>query len=47
MESNRPSVVEPMVERQSDTFMVASLDKIVEYGHLPLDTELLATARKD
>lgn len=47
VESNRPSVVEIMVERETDASMGASLDKIVEYEPLPADTEMLATVRKE
>jgi len=44
VESNRPSVVEIMVERETDASMGASLDKIVEYEPLPTEAEVLAKA---
>ncbi len=42
--SNRPSIVEIIVERETDASMGASLDKIVEYEPLPTETGALATA---
>ncbi len=47
VESNRPSVVEIMVERETDASMGASLDKIVEYEPLPVYAEMLASGRKE
>ncbi len=47
VESNRPSVVEIIVERETDASMGPSLDKIVEYEPLPAYAEMLATARKE
>ncbi|MBA7694480.1 Glyoxylate carboligase [subsurface metagenome] len=42
-ESNRPSIVEIIVERETDASMGASLDKIVEYELLPIEVEMLMT----
>ena len=42
--SNRPSIVEIIVERETDASMGASLDKIVEYEPLPTEAKMLAPA---
>ncbi len=42
VESNRPAIVEIIVERETDASMGASLDKIVEYEPLPATVELSA-----
>jgi len=46
VESNRPSVIEIIVERETDASMGTSLDKIVEYEPLPTEAEVLVTTRK-
>jgi len=46
VESNRPSIVEIIVERETDASMGASLDKIVEYEPLPTEVEMLMTVGK-
>lgn len=43
LESNRPSVIEIIVERETDASMGTSLDKIVEYEPLPTEVEVLTT----
>jgi tartronate-semialdehyde synthase len=43
VEANRPSVIEIIVERETDASMGTSLDKIVEYEPLPVEAEGLAT----
>ncbi|MFC1900089.1 thiamine pyrophosphate-dependent enzyme [Chloroflexota bacterium] len=43
-ESNRPALVEIMVERDTDASMGPSLDKIVEYEPIPAYSDTLATA---
>lgn len=43
VESNRPSVVEIIVERETDASMGTSLDKIVEYEPLPIEAEMSVT----
>jgi tartronate-semialdehyde synthase len=46
VESNRPSIVEIIVERETDASMGASLDKIVEYEPLLTEVEMLMTVGK-
>ena len=46
VESNRPSVIEIIVERETDASMGTSLDKIVEYEPLPTEAEMLVTVGK-
>lgn len=44
--SNRPSIVEIIVERETDASMGASLDKIVEYEPLAAEAEMLVAVGK-
>jgi len=46
VESNRPSVIEIIVERETDASMGTSLDKIVEYEPLPTEAEMLVAVGK-
>jgi len=43
IKANRPSIIEVIVERETDASMGPSLDKIVEYEPLPTEVEVLTT----
>lgn len=44
VDTNRPSIIEIIVDREADASMGTSLDKIVEYEPLPTKVEALMTA---
>jgi len=45
VDSNRPTVIEIIVERETDASMGVALDKIVEYEPLPLEVAVAAAPR--
>lgn len=47
LEANWSSVIEIIVDGETDASMGPGLDKIVDYESLPFEVEVLATAGKE